>query len=64
MDSPKAFDTINHELLIAKLSIYGFSKSSITLMNSYLTKRLQRISVHNNFRFLKEILSRISQGSF
>ena len=31
MDLPKAFDTINHKLLIAKLHAYGFNKESLKL---------------------------------
>ena len=42
MDLPKAFDTLDHELLIEKLAAYGFDKKSLLLMNSYLTNRWQR----------------------
>ena len=36
MDLSKAFDTINHSLLLAKLEAYGFSMISLKLMQSYL----------------------------
>ena len=39
MDLSKAFDTINHDLLIAKLNAYGFTKSSVRLIKSYLSHR-------------------------
>ena len=34
VDLPKAFDTINHDLLVAKLHAYGFSKESLKLIKS------------------------------
>ena len=34
-DLSKAFDCINHELLIAKLHTYGFSLESLTFIQSY-----------------------------
>ena len=37
MDLSKAFDTINHELLIAKLHAYGFNKESLELILDYLS---------------------------
>ena len=37
MDLPKAFDTINHEVLIAKLCAYGFSKDALKLIHSYIS---------------------------
>ena len=39
MDLSKAFDTLNHDLLIAKSHAYGFSKDSLQLIKSYLTNR-------------------------
>ena len=39
MDLSKAFDTINHELLIEKLYAYGFSKDALKLINSYMSDR-------------------------
>ena len=39
MDLSKAFDTINHELLIVKLHTYGFSTDVLEVLLSYLQDR-------------------------
>ena len=39
MDLSKAFDTINHELLTAKLHAYSFGKEALTLIASYQSDR-------------------------
>ena len=39
MDLSKALDTLNHGLLIAKLSAYGFEHDALKLIYSYLTNR-------------------------
>ena len=36
MDLLTTFDTIYHDLLLAKLKSYGFSREALTLMCSYL----------------------------
>ena len=36
IDLSKAFDTINHDLLIATLEVYGFSTNALLFMLSYL----------------------------
>ena len=46
MDLSKAFDSIDHSLLLAKLGAYGLSSSALHLMSSYLTGRKQRVKVH------------------
>ena len=51
----KAFDTINHDLLLAKLKAYGFSKQALSFMCSYLKNRRQRVQISNNFSSLKEV---------
>ena len=48
MDLSKAFETINHELLIAKLNAYGFDKSALKLIKSYLNNRWQRTKINTS----------------
>ena len=43
MDLSKAFDCLNHKLLIAKLSTYGFSPSALRLIHSYFSEREQTV---------------------
>ena len=62
-DLSKAFDTINHELLIAKLAAYGFNKQSLTILWNYLTSRFQRTRIHFSFSTWEELLSGVPQGS-
>ena len=49
MDLSKAFDTMNHDLLIAKLGAYGFQEDALVFMKSYFTNRQHRLHVSSNF---------------
>ena len=63
MDLSKAFYCLNHDLLIAKLHAYGFSKKSLQLIMSYLKNRWQRTKVNTSFSSWSELLSGVPQGS-
>ena len=62
-DLSKAFDCIDHNLLIAKLNAYGFEKQSINFSYSYLTKRKQTTKVDSAFSSLEMLFSGVPQGS-
>ena len=49
MDLSKAFDTLNHDLLIAKLEACSYCAKSLSYMHSYLNKRLQKTNVNCDF---------------
>ena len=63
MDLSKAFDCIRHDLLIAKWDAYGFSREALTLINSYLTNRQQRVKVNGSFSSWKSVARGVPQGS-
>ena len=63
MDLSKACDTLNHDLLIAKLEAYGLSINSLRYIRSYLNNGLQRTSVNNSFSLWKDIVAGVPQGS-
>ena len=63
MDLSKAFDTINHELLLAKLKAYDFSKKALSFMCSYLKKRRQRVQINNKFSSSKDVTAEVPHGS-
>ena len=63
MDLSKAFDTINHDLLIAKLKAYGFSKEALKLMKSYLKNRKQKVQINNKFSSERDVIAGVPQGS-
>ena len=62
-DLSKAFDSLNHELLIAKLNAYNFDDSVLKLLLNYLSNRKQRVNINNVFSSWKEIESGVPQGS-
>ena len=63
MDLSKAFDTLNHEILIAKLYVYGLNKDSLKLINDYLSNRWQRTKIIKSFSSWAELIQGFPQRS-
>ena len=63
MDLSKAFDTINHDLLLAKLQTYGCSTNDLLFMLCYLKNRSKRVSINSSFSTWEEIIDVVPQES-
>ena len=63
MDLSKAFDTLNRNLLLARLNAYGFSFNVIKSIQSYLSEQFQSVNINSNFSEWCKILLGVPQGS-
>ena len=63
MDLSKAFDCIPHDLLIAKMNVYGFSSGSLTSFYSYLKRYKQSVKMNNTYSVFQVLISDVPQGS-
>ena len=63
LDLQKAFDTINHDIMLEKLKLYGLEEPSMNLLSSYLANRAQLCSVNGVLSGPKPISCGIPQGS-
>ena len=63
LDLKKAFDTVDHSLLIKKLKKYGITGNELNWFNSYLNNRMQSVKVGSSASDLKPIGIGIPQGS-
>ena len=63
IDLSKAFDSINHNLLLAKLSAYGLTEDALQLVQSYLTDRKQHVKIDGNLSDWQIVKCGVPQGS-
>ena len=49
IDTKKAFDTVDHQILLQKLELYGIKGNGLSLLRSYLTDRSQKCQVKDSF---------------
>ena len=59
----KAFDSVDHKILLQKLKIYNMSDTYVNRFSSYLLNRTQRVSVNNVFSEHRYICCGVPQGS-
>ena len=63
LDLKKAFDTVNHDILLRKLHAYGIRGNILTWFNSYLTYRSQFVALDEENSDIRNIKCGVPQGS-
>ena len=63
IDLQKAFDTINHNILLEKLKEISFCDDSVNWSHSYLTDRAFLVGIENKYSSISKILCGVPQGS-
>ena len=63
VDLKKAIDTINHDLLLAKLEKYGFRGRILCLLKNYFTNRFQFVETDNKISSGRYMSCGVPQGS-
>ena len=63
LDLAKAFDSVNHNILLRKLDKYGIRGNFLRIIDSYLSSRLQFVHVNNTNSLSEMIEFGVPQGS-
>lgn len=63
LDLRKAFDSVNHDILLLKLQCYGIRAMSLKLITSYLEKRFQFTDANNYSSTSLNVTNGVPQGS-
>ena len=63
LDFQKAFDTVNHKILLGKLNCYGIRGIALDWFSSYLRNRSQTVVYNEQESEMKETLCGVPQGS-
>ena len=63
LDLKKAFDTVNHAILLKKLNALGVDSNSLLWFKSYLRNRTQRTAVAESISNQRRVTTGVPQGS-
>ena len=63
LDLAKAFDTVNHEILLKKVKNYDIGGLPLNWFRPYLSGRFQYVKINNAKSDNKAVVCVVSQGS-
>ena len=63
LDMSKAFDTLNHNILVSKLNYYGIKNASLNWFRTYLKNRLQFVQIDQQKSKTMSISLGVPQGT-
>ena len=63
LDMSAAFDIVDHSILMNKLSLYGFDSDMVDWLQSYLSGRVQCVSIDGCVSSLQHVQHGVPQGS-
>ena len=63
LDLNKAFDSVDHNILLSKLQSMGITGQLLAWLEAYLADRQQLVSIHGEFSGLLPVTSGVPQGS-
>ena len=63
VDFEKAFDLVDHQILLSKLKLYGIDREALNWFSTYLAHRRQQVSINDNKSDFETVTFGVPQGS-
>ena len=63
VDFKKAFDLVDHQILLSKLKLYGIDREALNWFSTYLAHRRQQVSINDNKSDFETVTFGVPQGS-
>ena len=63
LDYAKAFDKVDHQILLKKLHSYGIRGKLLTWLNAYLSNRWQTVVINGSHSYPAKVISGVPQGT-